>query len=163
MHHMKDQKSWNDCKFFYMTLFFKLVECIDDICVISILYYRPLVWTRNHLFLWLWTASVSLQYSKIFIEIIYIRGTWIIFIMNMTIDYKVLYLILTPLQLSMVNILLRLQSHVFVLDSLNLIAMIYDEKLILSFISIMACLCINLLSSAILLLSCCQTWGNNAL
>ena len=152
MHHMKDQQSWSDWKLFYMTFFLKMGECMNDIYVIWILYYKLLVWI-------LWSKSSSFYGNKppmhtcniagILIEIIYIKGiflndyndvmfTWIICTMNRTIGHKGLRLILTSLRLGMINMSLHQQCHDFILDSLDLIATIYGYRLILPFISMMA-------------------------
>lgn len=67
-------------KTFYMTFFFKVVECVDAICVIQLLYYETMVWILSSK-LWSFCGNKLYLYScnivEMFIEHV-LQGWWIV-------------------------------------------------------------------------------------
>ena len=130
-----------------MIFLFKLVECINAIFVIQFLYYEPMLWIFYSKLLSFCGNEQSLypwNVIGIFLKLIFFRGdvflndrnnvnsTWIICARYMFIGNTTVHLILTSLKFCLVNISLPLQTHVTMLDRLDLIVTICDSRLMLS-------------------------------
>ena len=117
-----------------MTFFFKLVKCMNVICAIQLLHYEStmrILCPKPSSFCVKKSSLYPCNIVRILIKLIFYRGcvflnnydnvtfTLIICTRHMTINSKVIYLILASLQQSLINISLRLQCQVLILNYLD--------------------------------------------
>ena len=117
----------------FLAFFFKLVNWMDYICIIQLLYYEPMMWLlcskpsfcSNKQFLcsceivWILTERIFVRDCVFLNNYIDVTFTWITCAWYMTNDNEVMYLILTSQYLGPVNILLRFQIYFFILYFLD--------------------------------------------